>query len=522
MTPWTQRGLIAVAVLFVAAGMLFVPRLGIEVDEAIIANGIYDHGDAWYSWKFADSEVPVMLISYLGALKTWFYNFVFLFTPPRPMVLRVPMLLLAAATLWLFFELLERTLGRRAAWIGTLLLATDTSYLLMNTADYGPVTLQFVFKLAALVMLVRFHRDGAQTKLAWAFFFFGLGLWDKAVFAWVLFGLAVAAVAVFPRDVRKHLRLPNIAVAGWAMLAGALPLVIYNIARPLETLRSSAHLEQAGVLAKAELLRRTMDGYVMFGFLTAGEPGPQIGQSKHWYQSLSIAASGWTGHPHHNAMLVAAIASVLALAFLWKSPARRPILFGAIACAGTWLPMVLTAGAGAAAQHVILLWPFHLIPVAAVLAWIPSRGAAALVTALLCGSNLAVTNQYYTDLLRNGPAIRWTDAMDPLHRYLADLHARQIVAADWGFMETMNLLSEGELPMIYADTGSEQAIVGLLGDPSNVFVAHTPGFAFHPGERAALEDLAQREHYQKELITTIQDRSGRPTFDVFRFRKLHL
>ena len=42
----TQRGLIAVAVAFVAAGMLFVPRLGIEADEAIVANGIYDHGAA--------------------------------------------------------------------------------------------------------------------------------------------------------------------------------------------------------------------------------------------------------------------------------------------------------------------------------------------------------------------------------------------------------------------------------------------------------------------------------------------
>ena len=147
-----------------------------------------------------------MLISYLGALKTWFYKGVFLFAPPRPIVLRLPMLLFAAASLWLFFELLDRTIGRRAAWIGTLLLATDTSYLLLNTADYGPVTLQFVFKLAALVLLVRFHQNGTtRSDLAWAFFLFGLGMWDKAIFAWVLFGLAIAAVAVFPRELRKHL-----------------------------------------------------------------------------------------------------------------------------------------------------------------------------------------------------------------------------------------------------------------------------------------------------------------------------
>ena len=76
-----------------------------------------------------------MMISYLGALKTWFYNGVFLFAAPRPMVLRLPMLLFAAASLWLFFELLDRTIGYRAAWIGTLLLATDTSYLLLNVAD---------------------------------------------------------------------------------------------------------------------------------------------------------------------------------------------------------------------------------------------------------------------------------------------------------------------------------------------------------------------------------------------------
>ena len=521
MSSANQRGLIAVAVAFVAAGMLFVPRLGIEADEAIVANGLYSHGAAWYSWRIADHEVPVMLISYLGALKTWFYKGLFLFAAPRPTILRLPMLLFAAASLWLFFELLNSTIGSRAAWIGTLLLATDTSYFLLNMADYGPVTLQFVLKLAALVLLVRFHRDHKRRDLAWAFFLFGLGMWDKAIFAWVLCGLGIAAIAVFPRGLRKHLSGPNIAVAGLAMLAGALPLVIYNVARPLETLRSNAHMSQMELPHKTDILEQTMDGYVMFGFLTAVDTGPQPGEPKRWYQSLSLAMSRWTGQPRHNAMLWTAIASVASLAFLFRSPARQPILFGVIACAATWLPMLLTAGAGAAAHHVILLWPFHLLPIAAVLARIP-MAPAALVTAVLCGSNLAVTNQYYADLIRNGPTVRWTDAMDPLHRYLTDLHAQQIVAADWGFMETMNLLSEGQLPMAGADTSSDQAVNALLRDSQNVFVAHAPGLAYQPEERAALEDAARRENYQEEPLITIHDRNGRPTFDVFRFRKLHL
>jgi hypothetical protein len=89
-------------------------------------------------------------------------------------------------------------------------------------------------------------------------------------------------------------------------------------------------------------------------------------------------------------------------------------------------------------------------------------------------------------------------------------------------METMNLLSEGELPMYYADTSSDQGIESMLRDPSSVFVGHAKGLALHPRERAAIEEVAQREQYQQELLTTILDRNGRPAFDVFRFRKLHL
>lgn len=521
MSRSTQAALIGVMLAFVAAGMLFVPRLGIEADEAIVANGLYAHGAAWYSWKIAGWEIPVMLISYLGALKTWFYSVVFLFAPPRPITLRLPMLLFAAATLWLFFDLLDRTIGRRAAWIGMLLLATDTSYLLLNMADYGPVTLQFVFKLAALVLLVRFHQGGDRRALGAAFFLLGLGLWDKAIFAWPLFGLAIAAVAVFPRDLRKHCTAANLGIAGAAMLAGALPLVIYNIARPLETLRANAHVELTDLPHKTEILEQTMEGYVLFGILTAVEPGPQPGEPRHWYQTLSFAVSRGAGGPRRNIMVWAAAASVLGVAFLWKSPARKPILFGSIACAGAWLPMLLSAGAGAGAHHAILLWPFQLLPVAAVLARVPAVPAV-LVTMLLCGWNLAVTNQYYTELIRFGPAVRWTDAMDLLERYLTDLHANRIVGVDWGILETMNLQSEGALPMDYANTASDQAMQELLADPSNVYVGHASPFAVHPQERASLENFAQRHQYQEEPITTIQDRNGRPTFDVFRFRKLHL
>src|SRR5690348_4975182 len=109
MKQWkTILALAAVSSAFIATALLFLPRLGIEADEAMIANGIYDHGAPWYSWTFGGSELPVMIISYLGALKTWLYNPYFLLWAPGPVTLRLPTVLAGAVTLWLFFALLDR------------------------------------------------------------------------------------------------------------------------------------------------------------------------------------------------------------------------------------------------------------------------------------------------------------------------------------------------------------------------------------------------------------------------------
>lgn len=516
---WRMRWILfAIALAFLASGMLFVRRLGIEADEAIIANGIYDHGAPWYSWKFGDNEIPVMIISYMGALKTWIYNLIFLFVRPGVVSLRLPVLLLGALTVCLFFEFLDQSVGRRAAWIGTALLATDTSYVLLTVPDFGPLALQFVFKLSALILLLRFHRTGSERALATAFCFIGLALWDKAVFLWVLFGLSVAVLVVFPRAVLSRLTVRNALIAGAAVVLGALPLIIYNLRRPLETLRLNAKIEEAPVLVKAAMVKSTMDGSVLFGFLTALEPGPKAGAPRHWNQSLSLWLADVTRHPRSNLIVPASILSLLSLLILWRSPARKPILFGAVTCGATWLPMALTAGAGAAAQHVVLLWPFQFLVIAAALAR-ANLSAAVALTVLLVGSNLALTNQYYADLIRNGPALRWTDATDELKQYLSDSHSTHIFIVDWGFAETLNLLSLGEMPVYFVDTTLDSVEDRMIVQPHSLFVSHAPGIEYWPKVHAALDERARRDGYEEDPVTTILDRSGRPTYQVFRFKK---
>jgi hypothetical protein len=432
------------------------------------------------------------------------------------------MIVAGAATLWLFFLLLDRIEGRRAAWIGTLLLASDPSFLLIEATDFGFVALQFVLKISAILLLIRFHRENGQWALAAAFFVLGLALWDKAVFLWVLGGLAVGALVAVPKELWRHVsNLANVLIAAGSTMGGALPLIIYNIARPLATLRTTAHIAGEPVFGKAVILWRTLNGYVLFGFMTSREPGPQAGAVRHWYQSLSLRLSDWTQRPEHDLMLVALAGAAIALPFLWRTSARRPMLFGLAASVATWFAMALTTGAGAAAQHVILLWPFPALVIAVALSHAP-RGIAVAGTAVLCLSNMAVTNNYYAELIRVGPAIHWTDAIDPLNVYLQSLHADHVFIGDWGFLETLNLLSEGSLPVISADTTDEAAILNMFAAGQSVFVFHTPVYAFQPELRIRIESAARSHGWEQQHLQTIYDQNGRPTFDVFRFRKIHL
>jgi 4-amino-4-deoxy-L-arabinose transferase-like glycosyltransferase len=509
MTLRARGALAAIVLLFIATAMLFVSRPGIEADEALVAN------PAIYSWH----HVPLMLMSYVGALKAWFYLGLFEIVKPGAVSLRAPTVLLGAAAIWLFFLLLDRTVGRRAAWMGALLLATDSMFVILEAIDYGPNALHFVLMLGAMLLLVRFHSEGSAWALAAGFFLFGLGLWDKAIFAWVLFGISIGAVIVFPRKIWHHFTIRNFSIAAASIIVGALPLVAYNIRQPLNTFKANRNMTNDPFAHKAVLWERTMNGAVLFGFFTSLEPAPHPGEANTRLLRISQAVSEAAHQPTTNLTIGALCASCLGL---FAGASRKPVLFGLLAFAGTWLPMVVTVGAGAAAHHVILLWPFQFLAIAAALAAIPWQWIAIAATAALCASNLAVTNEYYWELVRNGPGIRWTDAVFPLERRLETLRSPDIYIVDWGIFESINFLSDNTAPVRAVDFSNQDLLRKIVSDPRAAFVAHTARYAYFPQQRAMMEDAAASAGYEEVPIEIIYDRNGRATFDVFRFRKIPL
>lgn len=514
--------------------------MGIQNDEALFAAAIYEPSGAQYTRSIFGHHLPLMLMSYLGTLKAWIYTPVFRFWMPGAYSIRIPTLLLGTLSVWLFYLLLRRIGGLRAALIGSWLLATDAMFLLTICFDWGPVSLQHLLLIAGLLMLLLFYEERRSIHLAAGFFFFGLGMWDKAIFTWMLSGVAVAALAVFPREILRALTARRAAIASLAFGLGALPLVLFNASTKLETFRANTTYSASDLWGKSFLLRHTLDGCALFGWLVPEDQevtNPQPARTALEHVSMRLDSAG--GRQRESLMFYGFVAALLLSPLLWlrrkKTVAsRRAVAFSVLAMTVAWLQMALTQGAGGAVHHAVLLWPFPQIVVAVVLAdgsrFLGRLGKPALILVAvpLVASNVLVVNHYFVKMIRNGGALNWTDAIYPLSDSLRSVPMRRLFVIDWGIVDSLRLLNRGWLPLQMAsdplskpqlDEADRQVVGEWLATPGGVFVGHTGGNEFFQGAKQHLDDIAGRLGYRKQMLRVIPDANGRPMFEVMRFAK---
>jgi len=403
--------------------------------------------------------------------------------------------------------------GDQAAWINASLNAAFT----------------VLFLVSGLLLLLRFHDSGRLWFLAGGFFLFGLALWDKALFSWSLAGLVAGAVVVFPRPLFQRLTRRNLAVAVVSLLVGAAPLVSFNIKHRMETFRGNAHFSSEDLSQKETELWRTLDGSSLFGYMVRDEPPLEAARPTTRMEALSIRVSEAFGQRRPGLLPFAMLLALALLPWLWKTPARKPMLFALVFMAVVWLQMAFTQNAGSGAHHVVLLWPFPQlfagVGLAAASRKLGHAGLPALAAVLIaiCGSGVVVLNQYLAQLVQNGPTAVWTDAIDPLSAYLRTSPARHMYVPDWGIIGSLRLLNGGKLPLdpapgeIAGDPKSHARAVKALAAEDAVFIAHTPENEVFDGDKARMDALARLAGHRPEVLKLIADRHSRPIFQVYRY-----
>jgi 4-amino-4-deoxy-L-arabinose transferase-like glycosyltransferase len=311
--------------LFVALGSLWLSEVGIQNDEALFSAGIYP--------PFGNAS-RLMVMTYVGALKSHLYVPIFKMWPPSAASIRFPALILGALTVWLFYLLVKRTLGRTAALIATALLATDTTFLLTTRWDWGPVVLQHLLLVAGLTSIIGFVSSSRVRWLALGFFLFGLGVWDKAIFLWSVVGLGVAAMAVFPRQFVHFLRVKTVAIATAAFLLGAAPFLAFNLRFNWITFRQNAAWSTEILGYKADLLRSTLNGSAVLGTVPRDDWDGPIREPDDPFKRALVSASRAVGSPRENLQFPLLILTILLLPIAWRTSARPAFLSCPYVCSG--------------------------------------------------------------------------------------------------------------------------------------------------------------------------------------------
>jgi 4-amino-4-deoxy-L-arabinose transferase-like glycosyltransferase len=531
--PAVWLGLL-VSVAFLLEGLALLPYPGIQNDEALFAAALYPSTNNETAVQVFGARFPAMLMSYLGTLKAWVCAPVFKVWAPSLLSIRIPVLLAGAVTVWLFFVLLGALAGPRAAVFGAALLATDTTFLLTTCFDWGPVALQHLLLVGGMVLLVRFQGSGRALALAAGCFLFGLAAWDKALFFWVLAGVAIAALVIVPREVLRRLTLRHAGIAALSFCLGALPLILYNLQRDFATFRDNARYSTQGVYSKLWGLRASLDGSCLFGYLVREQPLERAGAPETPLEKSALGLSRAAGQPRRNLMAPALLVAVLLLPWLRRTAARRTVLFGVLVLAAAGAQMLLTERAGASTHHHVLLWPFPHLVIAAALAAAAERlgraGRPALVIALvvLCAASLVVTNEYLAQFVRNGPTAVWTDAVIPLSDSLRTIPASKVLITDWGIFDSLRLLNSGALPLQQVvdllckpslSPAEKDYLDGLFASPAHLFITHTRENEEVRGVGARLEELAGEAGFRGEVLRVVRDRHGRAIFELLRYRK---
>lgn len=526
---------LTVCVLFAVLGVILIPYPGAQYDEVLFASAIHDAGSIEYSLELSSGRIPVMLMTYIGTLKAALYAPIVQRLGGTNATLRLPVLALGTASVWLFFLAMRRLAGTKVALLVSLLLATDVVYLLTCVFDWGPVALQHILFTAVLYACVRYAQDPRQRWLFAAALATGLALWDKALSAWLISGFAVAMLAVYPRQVWQLVRGPRrVAVLALGFTLGAAPFLYYNWVKPLNTLKANLQVDDQSVASKLISLDRTLDGSGLMGYIVREDPEGPV-QNLKYAEKIPLFLNDKLGNPRQSLqhlLLVAVL--LLAPIVCWFGPYRRAALFFLLGGVLTYAQMLLTRGAGSSAHHTILLWPVPQILLALLLAqaalfW-PRRGAAlaALMVVSCAVSNLGVYNTYLAHFIACGPTWHWSDAIRPLVYEIGRTPGRLVFAADWGITQQIEWYGNGRIGY---HRYSDGIVVGLpeptsvaplekyMADPATLFVTHSEGREAFPGVRRKLLDFAAGRGYTDSIVKTIQDRHGATIFELHEFRK---
>lgn len=522
---------ILVMLLFIGAGILATPLLGFEDDELIFVS-LFTHPNECFSRipLGGGHAIPIMAMSYLGAVKAWVYSPLLGLADPTIWVVRLPALLLAAVTIVLTGRLLTSIEGRSAALIVLCLLASDATFLFTSVFDWGPVVLQHLLFVMTLLLMIHWHRTQNRRFLFWGAFAIGIALWDKSLFLWQLAGMTAALLMVAFPLLRRHWQRANLSLFARGLLLGALPLIGANFRHHFATLKDNGHMTFSGFGMKAAFMRSALEGREATTFFLDGGNN-SVDRIHRPLESLALALADSLGRTPGLWRFYPGLIVIGMGIFLTRGTRRKWILFFLIAGSVAWFQSAITLHAGDVIHHAVLFWiPWYCAVSLSLAALFRSqlryvRIAAALAVALACFRGFEVIGANYGNLIAHPAGPRWLNADHALTERLLYAGIRRVVVADWGMKNVVRAASDNRIavndqsvPLNYYGTFDQAAFTACATEDCAV-VRRAPGKSVFPQAPVTLDRALPANGFAVRARTLVYDTHGVPAFEFFRLDK---
>ncbi|HEX4165101.1 MAG TPA: hypothetical protein VHZ55_06455 [Bryobacteraceae bacterium] len=514
---------------FVAAGVLCAPLLGFEDDELIFVN-IFWHPNECFSRLplLGGHAIPIMVVSYAGALKTWLYSPLLFFADPTVWLVRLPALLLAAFTIALTGRLLSLIAGSTASAMAVCLLATDATFLLTSTFDWGPVVLQHLLLVISLLLLIDWYGNQDHRLLFFGGLAIGLALWDKSLFLWQVTGLTTAFLFVGFAALRESWNRRNLWLFARGVLLGALPLIAANFRHHFATVKDNGHASLAQLAPKAAFLRSALDGQAATAFLVDGAIASSD-RTRHPFESIGLALNHVLGQAPSSWRFYPGLILILLGICIARGTQRKWILFFFVSGCVAWFQSAITRNAGNVIQHAVLFWITWYCALALSLTALFTspvryvRAAIVLIVSTLCVRGALGIGADYGELIAHPGTSRWTNADTALTDLLLKSGVRRVVETDWGIKNVVRARSGDRIAVdkqsaaLHAGSFDGNVFNGCAASDC-VVVAHAPGR--YVSAPADLEQTFRRNGFSELGKTLVYDTHGVPGFELFHLGRL--
>ena len=479
---------------------------------------------------------PLMVTDYIGALNVHLLLPFFALLGSHVFALRLMPIVFAATTLILTYLLAQQLFNNRVAVITCLLLAVHPSFIFWSRQGVFVTSISATLAVASLICWLRWYRERRARCLYCGAYLFGLGLYAKLLFLWVIAALGATFFILKVSSLRKGFRLwaisgklayRQLVIALLCFLLGIFPLIIYNVQTEGTFLTLTGNLTStyygASNLAFAENLTTRLEQFKVV-----------LNSGHFWY-----LGDVFTNDLYPPFFVGAGLACILVVLCKARREWRR-VAFPFLMLAFMVLASCFTVSALWFTHYAILV-PFlpmavavaldllvrYIIPCGAGQRGYPIRRlipglVVFLVVAVLAISDLQVDLSYHQALARSGGYAAHSDASYELARYLQDQGVASPLAMDWGIDATVQFLTLGAVNPIEifgyeweSDKAFEERLGSFLSNPDNLYIFHSPGETiFH--RRQTFDRLVVEKGKVSRVEEVILDRSGKSIFVLVR------